>query len=99
MFKTPKTPQIQFADDSEVRRCSLLIEEFVANVLFDEEPLFISDEASVWDISLGPSGNELIERCQRFYGVSVSSADLKMSVWRLVEKIDRLRTVRDSNQE
>jgi hypothetical protein len=38
-----------------MQRIAPQAEEFVTKILFDEKPLFISDEASVWDVSLGPA--------------------------------------------
>ncbi len=39
-----------------------LAEEFYANILYDEEPLFVSE-------------GEVLERCSTYYGVPVSFAE------------------------
>lgn len=63
------------------------LQEFVRKVLFDEEPVFISDEATIWDIST-LSGNELLERFSKVYGISVSLADLSQPFWKLLRQLN-----------
>ncbi len=87
-----KKPVIQFAGDENMRRIAPLAEEFFANILYDEEPLFVSDEATIWDCSLGPDTDKLRERCRNFYGVDLHPHDFKRSLWSLIEHLDRSRT-------
>jgi hypothetical protein len=39
---------MEFSSDVEMRRVSLEAQEFFEKVLYDEEPLFVSDEATLW---------------------------------------------------
>lgn len=84
-------PQIPFAADKEMQRIAPLADEFFKNILFDEEPLFISDEATIWDVSSGPDASELSERCAKYYGVPLLQGDFKRSLWSLIEHLNRLR--------
>ncbi len=87
-----KKPMIPFASDENMLRIAPLAEEFFANVLYNKEPLFVSDEATIWDVSMGPDVNELRERCLKFYGVTLHPHDFKRSLWSLIEHLDRSRT-------
>ncbi len=40
---------MEFSPDVEMRRVSSEAEEFFEKVLYDEEPLFVSDEATLWN--------------------------------------------------
>ncbi len=93
-----KKPMLPFASVENMRRIAPLAEEFT-NVLFDEEPLFVSDEATIWDVSMGPNVDELRERCLKFYGVTLHSHDFKRSLWSLIEHLDRSRTKQNYSQE
>jgi hypothetical protein len=90
-------PQIPFAEDKEMQRIAPLADEFLKNVLFDEEPLFISDEATIWDVSSGLDANELSERCLKFYGVPLLPSDFKRSLWGLIEYLHRTRKIKSSS--
>jgi len=47
-------------------------------VLYDEEPsAFVSDEATIWDVSMAPTPDELLVRCSTYYGRPVSLEDLR----------------------
>lgn len=75
-----KKPMMPFADDENMRRIAPLAEEFFANVLFDEELLFVSDEATIWDVYSGSDVDDLRQRCLNFYGVDVRPHDFKRSL-------------------
>jgi len=45
-----KKPLLQFASDKNMLRIAPLAQEFFANVLYNEEPLFVSDEATIWGV-------------------------------------------------
>ncbi|MDP1696243.1 MAG: hypothetical protein Q8L45_00405 [Xanthomonadaceae bacterium] len=53
----------------------------------DEYPYFVSDEASIYDIS-SLSSEDLRLRVERAYGVRITEEDLAIPVWQL---LDRLR--------
>jgi hypothetical protein len=64
-----------------------LTQEFLKHVLYDEEPLFISDEATIWDVSMN-SAEELIERISRYYGKPTSEVDLNQPLWKLIRQLN-----------
>lgn len=53
----------------------------------DEYPYFVSDAATVYDIS-SLSSEELRLRIERAYGIRITQEDLAIPVWQL---LDRLR--------
>jgi hypothetical protein len=79
---------VDFAPDDEIRKMPALVDEFVRRVLYDEEPIFISDEATVWDISTCDA-NELLLRCSAAYSRSVSIDELKQPLWKLLLQLNR----------
>ena len=64
-----------------------LTQEFFEHVLYDEEPLFISDEATVWDVSMS-SGEELIDRISRYYKKNLAVVDLSQPLWKLIRQLN-----------
>jgi hypothetical protein len=81
---------MEFASDEKTRAAEGLCAEFLEHVLYDEEPLFISDEANVFDVStLEPA--KLTKRCFEYYGKSVTLADLKLPLWQLVTRLSEGR--------
>ena len=86
---------LPFSPDVEMQKIPQLTEEFFQQVLYDEEPLFISDEATIWDVSMS-TADELIHRIFRYYRKSVSPADLKQPLWKLICQLnDRNITTQD----
>ena len=77
---------MEFSSDDEVRKIHVLIEELVRNVLDGEEPFFISDEATIYDVSMA-SPEELCRRCTDYYGRPVSLEDLKLPLWKLLAQL------------
>lgn len=84
---------MEFSSDEEVRKIPALIEEFVKNVLDGEEPFFISDEATIFDVSMA-SQEEVTKRCSDYYGCPVSSDDLNLPLWRLLAGLTVRRSER-----
>jgi hypothetical protein len=78
---------IPFSSDSEMQKMPELTQEFLEHVLYDEEPLFISDEATIWDISMS-MGEELTKRISDYYGKTVSESDLKQPLWKLNRQLN-----------
>ena len=79
--------KIEFASDQEIQRIRPLIDELIEHVLSpDEEPLFISDEATILDVS-GESPEALLKRCSDFYHASLSHEDLRLPLWQLLLKL------------
>ena len=93
---------IQFSSDSEMQKIPKLTEDFLEHVLYDEEPLFISDEATIWDVSMS-SVEELTERVSRYYGILTSAADLKQPLGKLIRQLsegsDRRELTRLAREE
>lgn len=78
---------IPFSSDSEMQKMPELTQEFLERVLYDEEPLFISDEATIWDVSMS-TGEELTKRISDYYGKTVSESDLKQPLWKLIRQLN-----------
>jgi hypothetical protein len=87
-----KKPQLKFATDKDIQGLGPELAEFVQHVIPDEEPLFISDEATVWDISFSATEDELIDRCFIYYGVHLRAEELKQPLPRLLRDLNRRRT-------
>jgi hypothetical protein len=81
---------VELSSDVEMRRLSREAREFFDKVLYDEECVFVSDEATVWDVSM-LSAEELLERCSKYYGKPVSRQDLNWPLWRLLRKLNEGR--------
>jgi hypothetical protein len=83
---------MEFASDNEMQKIPRLTQEFFEHVLYDEEPLFISDEATIWDVSVN-TAEELIRRCSEYYQKPVSAADLRQPLWKLIRQLNEGRNV------
>jgi hypothetical protein len=81
---------MEFAFDDKTRAVEGLCDEFLEKVLYDEEPVFISDEANVFDISTSEPA-ELLKRCFDYYGKSITRDDLKLPLWQLVTRLSEGR--------
>jgi hypothetical protein len=80
----------EFSPQNEIHKVWGLVEELFRHVLHDEEPLFISDEATLWDVSMSDP-NEILARCVTYYGVPVSMQDTRQPLWRLLPMLDERR--------
>jgi len=78
---------IEFGSDVEMRKISGEAREFFEKVLFDEEPVFVSDEANILDVSMAIV-TELQERCSKAYGKALSDQDLKQPLWKLIRLLN-----------
>jgi hypothetical protein len=81
---------MDLSPDGEMRRIPDLAQEFFENVLFDEESLYVSDEATIFDVSLA-SPDELAKRCSAYYRTQVSTGDLRQPLWRLIRELSERR--------
>ena len=81
---------MEFSSDKEIRKIPGLLDEFLRHVAQDYEPLFIGDEATVWDLSMD-SAEEILKRCSEYYGTPVSMEDLKQPLWKLIPQLDERR--------
>ena len=89
--KQRQKKELEFAGSTNMDRIAPLADEFFSNVLFDEEPLFVSDEATIWDVSMSPTADELVKRCSSFYGTHVTAEDLRQPLWQLIEQLHQSR--------
>ena len=72
---------------AEVRARSARVEEILRHVCGEEEfPLFISDEATLFDVcTLTPE--EIVERLAAHYGRRVQLTELRLPIWKLVDRL------------
>ena len=66
---------MEFSSDKQTCKTPRLLDEFLRHVAHDYEPLFVGDEATVWDVSMD-SAEEILNRCSEHYGIAVSMEDL-----------------------
>ena len=83
----------EFSSDEKMLQIPELSQELFKHVLYDEEPFFVSDEATIWDVSMA-APEEIIKRCSEYYGVPVSMDDLKQPLWKLLPQLDAARAGR-----
>ncbi len=81
---------MEFTSDDKVSGISRLTAELFEHVLFEEEPIFVGDEATILDVSLA-SPEELQKRCSVFYKTAVSLDDLRRPLWQLLPELNRRR--------
>lgn len=74
---------MEFSPDVQVRKHAELFDELFEHVLWDEEPFFVSDEATIYDVSTA-SPEELLKRLLKHYGRSLSLENLKRPLWQLL---------------
>ncbi len=77
---------MEFSSDLEIQKIPGLIKELFEHVLYDEEPLFISDEATIWDVSMAVP-EDLLSRVSQYYGKPLSMDDLKQPLWKLLRRV------------
>lgn len=81
---------MELSSDVEMKKIAGLAEEFSKNIL-DDEPFFVSDEATVWSVS-GSEPEELLTRISNYYGKTVSMADLQQPLWKLIRQLNEGRS-------
>jgi hypothetical protein len=79
-----------FSSDVEMQKIALLAEDFYKRILFDEEPLFVSDEATLFDVWSGDM-EEILKRCSAHYRTSVTLEHAKLPLWKLLPLLDDRR--------
>jgi len=80
----------EFSSDEQIRKIPALAQEFFEHVLDGEEPFFVSDEATVWDVSMA-SPEQLIRKCSEYAGQPVSLEDLNQPLWKLLHQLSATR--------
>ena len=82
---------LEFSPNTEMSRVKALADELFERVLHDEEPIFVSDEATLWSVSMSEVG-EVLERVRKYYGVSLSLEETqKLPLWKLLRLLDDRR--------
>jgi hypothetical protein len=81
---------LEFSPGPEMKKIAGLAEEFSKNIL-DEEPFFVSDEATILDVSAAEP-EELISRISSYYRRTISMADLKQPLWKLIVQLNEGRS-------
>lgn len=80
---------MKFSTDTEMQKLACEANEFFDHVLHDEEPCFVSDEATIFDVSMSTEA-DLIKRVSEFYRQSVGHDDLMLPLWKLLRKVNNL---------
>ena len=81
---------MEFSSDTKMKEIGELAQEFFDNVIRDQESVFVSDEATIWDVSM-ESPEELRKACSDYYGIPVSMEDLKAPLWELIPSLNQRR--------
>jgi len=75
------------ANDENVQRHRAEVERLLRVVCEDDEvPWFVSDEATVFDVSTA-SEVDLMQRIATAFGESVTAHDLRLPLWRLATRL------------
>jgi hypothetical protein len=88
-LKTRKPLEFSGSEEMEQRR-SLALEFYEAILAPDEEPGFVSDEATLRDVSLAPDA-DLVRKVEDHYGHKMSMWDFQRSFWSLLDDLQRSR--------
>lgn len=81
-----KELKMEFSSDTEMQKIPDLKREFFEHVLYDEDPVFVSDEATIWDVSMS-SAEDLMKRCSKYYGILLKMDDLNQPLWKLLRQL------------
>jgi len=81
---------MELSSDKEMQKIPELTREFFEHVLFDEEPVFVGDEATIWDVSMA-TPEDLVKRCSEYYQTPVSQQELAQPLWKLIRHLDERR--------
>lgn len=88
---------VEMAGHSEMSQRVTLAEEFytVVGLTGDTRPLFVSDDAALYDIQL-EADQDVVDRVRGFYGVTLEvPRDFRRPLWQVLDDLQRLR--RDQN--
>ena len=83
---------MEFASQEKIDAvaAALLLEFFEVALSIEYEPLFLSDEAKIWDVS-SATPEELTKKLSEHYGTSVTPEDLNRPLWELLPALDARR--------
>jgi hypothetical protein len=80
----------ELAPDHRTKEIVALLDALFRDVLHEEEPIFISDEATLLDVSLA-TPDELIRRCSAYYRTTITLADLRTPLWKVLPGLEQSR--------
>jgi hypothetical protein len=83
--------ELTFSADAETQKVGHLMQELLTHVLHDEQPLFISDGATLWSVSMSDPA-EVLQRLNSYYGTAVTMEETQQPLWRLLLDLDQRRT-------
>ncbi len=78
---------MEFSPTVEMGKIQDLAQDLFEHVLHDEKPLFVSDEATILDISTAEP-TDLITRLTQHYRTPVSMDDRKQALWKLLRQMN-----------
>jgi hypothetical protein len=83
-----KPQDVSFADSAKIFDRKTALERFVDKMFEpDLRPWFVSDEATIFDIS-GDSTEEIVKQIKVHYGVLLTQDQLRMPVWKLLDLLE-----------
>jgi hypothetical protein len=80
---------MECSSDLEMQKIPELSKALFEHVLYDEHPLFVSDEATIFDVSTS-TATDLLGRLSGYYRKPVSPDDLKLPLWKLLRQLNGL---------
>ena len=81
----------EFGLDNEISRVRYLADELFEKVLYDEDPVFVSDEATLWDVSMSDV-SDVLQRVRTHYGVPLTLEETQqLPLWKLLLLLDKRR--------
>jgi hypothetical protein len=81
-----------FAGGPEINKRRQQVDELLRTMLdAEEQPYFISDETTLYDVSSDEEA-ELINRCIEHYGVLLEPHHLSLPLWKLIDHLESRRT-------
>ena len=80
-----KNIKFQSSSDTEIQKRGKLVQEFLEKIIsIEERPLFVSDDATIFDICTDDE-RSLIASIANSYEVHLSSQQLQLKVWQLID--------------
>ncbi len=79
----------RFGSETEIKKRASLVEKFLVQIIsVEEQPFFISDDSTIFDIS-SDAENVLLSRIANSYNIKISNKDLQLKVWQLIDLIHK----------
>ena len=85
--------KIEFASTARIEENSILLDEFLEKILgfSTDDPVFISDESSLWDFTLGTTIEEYVIKIEEYYGIDIRDEE-KGNIKNILERINESRS-------